>query len=197
MGRRAGSTHGSSRGGLGFAHPMGRHHYLRPDHGLHFLTMSAIVPFFQWCDNSLIAQAIRNSRVAFPVIENFHLFALTVLLGSLVVLVLRQFGLVYKSQPISDVASALRPWNRWSLAVMLASGLLLFLSEAMKCYGNTSFRVKMLFLFFALLFQFTIYNRVVASEDKVPPTDGKIVAGVALCLWFGVGLAGRGIGFLG
>jgi hypothetical protein len=159
--------------------------------------MSAIAPFFQWCDNSLIAQSIRNSRVAFPVIENFHLFALTVLLGSLVVLVLRQFGLIYKSQPISEVATALRPWNRWSLVVMLASGVLLFLSEAMKCYGNTSFRVKMLFLFFALLFQFTIYNRMVKNEGASAPIGGKVAAGVALCLWFGVGLAGRAIGFLG
>jgi hypothetical protein len=159
--------------------------------------MSAIIPFFQWCDDTMVSQAIRNSRVAFPVIENFHLFALTVLLGSLVVLVLRQFGLIYKTQPISEVASALRPWNRWSLAVMLTSGFLLFLSEAMKCYGNTSFRVKMLFLFFALLFQFTIYNRVVASEGTSAPAAGKIAAAVALCLWFGVGLAGRAIGFLG
>ena len=159
--------------------------------------MTAIVPFFQWCDNSLIAQSIRNSRVAFPVIENFHLFALTVLLGSLVVLVLRQFGLIYKTQPISEVANALRPWNRWSLAVMLVSGVLLFLSEAMKCFTNTSFRVKMLFLFAALLFQFTIFNRVAASEGKVAPAGGKIAAAVALCLWFGVGLAGRAIGFLG
>jgi hypothetical protein len=159
--------------------------------------MPSIVPFFQWCDNTAISQAIRNSRVAFPVIENFHLFALTVLLGSLVVLVLRQFGLVYKAQPIADVATALRPWNRWSLAVMLTTGVLLFLSEAMKCYGNTSFRVKMFFLFFALLFQFSIYNRIVKKEGASAPVGGKIAAAVALCLWFGVGLAGRAIGFLG
>jgi hypothetical protein len=159
--------------------------------------MSALTPFFQWCDNTVISQAIRNSRIAFPVIENFHLFALTVLLGSLVVLVLRQFGLLYKAQPISEVANALRPWNRWSLAVMLTSGILLFLSEAMKCFSNTSFRVKMIFLFFALLFQFTIYNRIVRNEDKSAPIAGKIAAAVALCLWFGVGLAGRAIGFLG
>ena len=55
----------------------------------------------------------------------------------------------------------------------------------------------MLFLFSALLFQFTIYNRVVASEGKSAPIGGKIAAAVALCLWFGVGLAGRAIGFLG
>ena len=159
--------------------------------------MLALVPFFQWCDDTPISQAIRNSRVAFPIIENFHLFALTVLLGSLVVLVMRQFGLIYRTQTISEVAKALRPWNRWSMVVMVISGVLLFLSEAMKCFGNTSFRVKMVFLFFALLFQFSIYNRLAASEDKVAPVSGKIAAAVALCLWFGVGLAGRAIGFLG
>jgi hypothetical protein len=159
--------------------------------------MSALISFFRWCDDTPVSQAIRNSRVAFPIIENLHLFALTVLLGSLVVLALRQFGLLYKAQPISEVASALRPWSRWSLALMLASGILLFLSKAMKCYGNTSFRIKMLLLFAALLFQFTIYNRAVASEDKVGPAGGRITAAIALCLWFGVGLAGRSIGFLG
>jgi Family of unknown function (DUF6644) len=159
--------------------------------------MSAIMPFFQWCDDSFLAQAVRNSRVAFPIIENFHLFALTVLLGSIVLLCLRQFGLVYKEQSISEIAAALRPWNLWSLAVMLTSGILLFLSEAMKCYGNTSFRVKMIFLFAALLFQFTIYNRLVKNEGASAPLGGKIAAAVVLCLWFGVGLAGRAIGFLG
>jgi hypothetical protein len=113
------------------------------------------------------------------------------------VLCLRQFGVLYKTQPISEVARALRPWNLWSLAVMLVSGILLFLSEAMKCYGNTSFRWKMLFLFAALLFQFAIYNRVVSKEGATAPAGGKIAAAVALCLWFGVGLAGRAIGFLG
>ena len=78
--------------------------------------MSAIVPFFQWCDDSLISQAIRNSRMAFPVIENFHLFALTVLLGSLVVLVLRQFGLIYK------VAAYLRSCNRAASLEQVESG---------------------------------------------------------------------------
>jgi hypothetical protein len=159
--------------------------------------MQAIMPFFQWCDDTALAQAIRNSRIAFPVIENFHLFALTVLLGSIVVLCLRQFGLILKAQAVSEVAAALRPWNRWGLAVMLTSGILLFLSEAMKCYGNTSFRVKMIFLFAALLFQFTIYNRMVKNEGASAPLGGKIAAGIVLCLWFGVGLAGRAIGFLG
>lgn len=159
--------------------------------------MPALAKFCQWCDGTWIAEAIRNSRVAFPVIENFHLFALTVLLGSVVVLALRQFNLILTNQSVAEVAGHLKPWNRWGLGVMLVSGVLLFLSEAMKCYGNTSFRVKMIFLFSALIFQFAVYNRLVDSQKSVRPMLGKVAAGLALFLWFGVGLAGRAIGFLG
>ena len=159
--------------------------------------MQAILPFFQWCDSCWVGQAMRNSRAAFPIVENFHLFALTVLLGTLIVLCLREFGVLYKTVPLQDVAAQLRPWNLWSLAVMLTSGVLLFLSEAMKCYGNTSFRVKMCFLFAALLFQFAVFNRIVKKQGPTTSISGKIAAAVALCLWFGVGLAGRAIGFLG
>jgi len=159
--------------------------------------IAILVPFFQWCDTTFISQGIRNSRVAFPIVENFHLFALTVLLGSVVVLSLRQFNLALTNQSVTEVATHLKPWNRWGLAVMLVSGVLLFLSEAMKCYSNTSFRVKMLFLFLALIFQFTVYNRQVAAEKNYKSDRGKLAAGIALFLWFGVGLAGRAIGFLG
>jgi hypothetical protein len=157
--------------------------------------MLALVPFFEWCEASWLGAAMRSSRLAFPIVENFHLFALTVLLGTLVVLCLRQFGVLYKTVPLPELASQLRPWNSWSLVIMLTTGILLFLSEAMKCYGNTSFRVKMLFLFAALIFQFTVYNRMVRKEGS--PKAGKVAAAVALILWFGVGLAGRSIGFLG
>jgi hypothetical protein len=197
MGQRAGSAHGSSRGRLGLSHPVGCHHHLRPHHGVHFLACKPSSPSFNGATTPPSPRPFATRALRFPVIENFHLFALTVLLGSIVVLCLRQFGLILKTQTISEVAAALRPWNRWGLAVMLTSGILLFLSEAMKCYGNTSFRVKMLFLFFALLFQFTIYNRIVKNEGASAPLGGKIAAGIALCLWFGVGLAGRAIGFSG
>ncbi len=157
--------------------------------------MTAIMPFFEWCDSCWLGTMIRNSRLAFPIIENFHLFALTVLLGTLVILCLRQFDVLYKTVPLPELAAQLRPWNLGSLAVMLVSGILLFMSEAMKCYANTSFQVKMLFLFAALIFQFTVFNRIVKNERST--TANKAAAAVALCLWFGVGLAGRAIGFLG
>ena len=46
-----------------------------------------------------------------------------------------------------------------NLIIILATGFLLFSSEAMKAYTNTPFQVKMLFLFSAIVFHYTIYGR--------------------------------------
>jgi hypothetical protein len=152
--------------------------------------MASLLPFFQWCDSSWLGVTIRNSASLFPVIEMFHLFALTILLGTTIILSFRLMGVMFRTQPFPELASSLMPWNLWSLVVMLVTGFLLFLSEAMKCYGNDSFRAKMLLLLTALLFRFAFY-------PKLTRNWGKLAAGVSLVLWFSVGLAGRAIGFLG
>lgn len=152
--------------------------------------MASIFPFFQWCDSSWLGSTIRNSQFLFPVIETFHLFALTILLGTTIILSLRLFGVMFRNQPFLELASNLKPWNSWSLAAMLVTGILLFTSEAVKCYGNESFRAKMIFLATALLFRFAVY-------PKLTQNWGKLAAGVSLALWFSVGLAGRAIGFWG
>jgi hypothetical protein len=152
--------------------------------------MASILPFFQWCDSSGLGTTIRNSAFLFPVIEMFHLFALTILLGTTLILSLRLLGVMFRQQAFPELAGSLMPWNLWSLVAMLTTGFLLFMSEAMKCYGNDSFRAKMLLLFTALVFRFALYPRLTRNW-------GKLAAGLSLVLWFSVGLAGRAIGFLG
>ena len=158
--------------------------------------MASLLSFFQGVDSSWIGTTIRNSQTLFPVIETFHLFALTILLGTTIILNLRLFGLLFSSQAIPDLTREIQPWNRWSLAVMLVSGTLLFTSEAMKCYGNTSFYAKMLLLSVALAFHFTIYPRL-TSKAGHSRLANKLAATASTALWFSVGLAGRGIGFFG
>ena len=76
----------------------------------------------------------------------------------------------------------------------ITSGILLFLSEAMKCYGSLPFFIKMGFLGAALVFTFT-YHRSLTKSDAPPPGLSKAAACVSVMLWFGVGLAGRAIAF--
>ena len=154
-------------------------------------------PLFKWCDDTWLGTTIRGSRVYFPIIETFHLFALTLLLGAVVILNLRLFGFILRRQPASQLAEDLAPWVFWNLVVILTSGSMLFLSEAMKCFGSGPFRFKMIFLFSAILFHFTIFRWVIRADENRTWRIGRWVTGVvSLALWFGVGLGGRAIGFL-
>ena len=51
-----------------------------------------------------------------------------------------------------------------SLALMFASGILLFLSEATKCYYSFPFWIKMSSLLLAILFTFTIKSCVIRKK---------------------------------
>ena len=96
----------------------------------------------------------------------FHLFGLTILLATTIVLSLRLLGVMFPQQTFPELASSLMPWNLWSLAVMLCTGFLLFTSEAVKCYGNYSFRAKMVLLFTALLFRFALYPQLTRNWES-------------------------------
>jgi hypothetical protein len=79
---------------------------------------------------------------------------------------------------------------------MLASGMLLFTSEAVKLYYHEAFWVKMTSLLLASLFTFTIVRRVAqAEESRVAPLWRKTAALVSIVLWSAGGWGGRWIGF--
>jgi hypothetical protein len=154
-----------------------------------------LLPLFKWVDSSWLSLEIRASTWQFAVIEMIHLLGLTMLLGSLMVLNLRLFGVGMLRQKTSDLARDLNAWLVTGLALILGTGVLLFFGEPMKLFGSPSFLVKMGLLFLAIVLQFTLFRRVADSNGSSPGMD-KFAATLSLLLWFGVGLAGRAIGFL-
>lgn len=157
--------------------------------------MQHLLPFFQWCDGTAVGQAIRDSRVLFPIIESVHLFGLTVLLGTVIVLNLRLAGFGLRHQPMALVAGSLAPLTFWSLIAMLATGFLLFCSEALKCYDSPPFFIKMAALFLAIVFHWTVFRRGVNSSAEWGRARRIVTVAVSTILWFGVAMAGRAIGF--
>ena len=156
----------------------------------------SVLSVFTWCENSSLGEAIRASKWLFPAIESFHLLALAVIGGAVLIVDLRLCGLGLKREPIAQLWNDSRPWLLGSYAVMIVSGLLLFTSEATKLYYHDAFWVKMSSLLLATLFTFTILRKVVtAAEPDVSPLRRKAVAIVSLILWTGVGVGGRWIGF--
>ena len=156
----------------------------------------SLLAFFEWCEQSGIGDAIRNSVWLFPIIEAFHLVGLGIVGGAVLVVDLRLMGVGLRRQPVARLAEDVEPWLLGSLALMFASGIPLFLSEAIKCYYSFAFWVKMTSLLLVVVYTFTVRRRVTRTVDiSTQPLIGRIAALVSLTLWAGVGWGGRWIGF--
>lgn len=152
-------------------------------------------PFFKWCDGTMLGAWVRSGTWQFPMIETFHILALAMLYGCVAVISLRLMGLLMRGWTVSGITKEVTPYLNWSLAVILTSGTLLYLSEAMKTVDNPAFWTKVTLLFLALIFHFTVVRRVTRA-DEVSRVKGFVVGAVSLVLWLGIGLAGRAIAFV-
>src|SRR5882672_5259760 len=162
--------------------------------------MPQLLTLCKWLEQTSVGAGVRESLWLFPAIETVHLFGIILLVGSTVAFDLRLLGFALREHSVSRLASRLLPWAWIGFAVQVLTGLLLFASEATKCYGNPAFRIKMLLLGLAganaLVFHLGLFRRVSAWDSAAAPPLGAKFAGVlSILLWLGIVAAGRWIGF--
>ncbi len=150
---------------------------------------------FDWFEYTTLGIVVRESVWMFPVIEAVHLLGLCLLGGVVLTVDLRMLGLGLRRQTIAELAGQLRPWLVCAVALLLVTGMLLFLSEAVKCYYSQSFLVKMITLPVALVFTFTVRARIAGAGGLEASARSRMAAAASMLLWFTVAAAGRWIGF--
>lgn len=154
------------------------------------------VEYFEMLEETGLGSVVRQSLWLFPVIEAVHLLGLCLLGGALLVVDLRLFGWGLKKQGIVELARYARWWMIGGVALMVATGVPLFLSEAVKCYYNTSFWVKMVTFPIALGFTFGVRELVIIRSESLETSfKTYLMGGASMALWFTVAAAGRWIGF--
>lgn len=156
----------------------------------------SLLHVFEWFEATSVGAMIRQSTWMFPVIEAMHLLALALIGGAVLVVDLRLFGWGLRRMSVRQLASDAQPWMVGSLIMMIITGVLLMLSEAIKCYYNVAFWWKMGFLAVAIIYTFTVRRRVIAMDDgRLGPLGARVAAAASVILWSGVGISGRAIGF--
>jgi hypothetical protein len=149
-------------------------------------------------DLSLPTQ-IRESAWLFPSLETVHVFALVLVVGSIIRVDLRLLGLANRERPFSQLAGEMLPWTWTCFAMAAVAGLLMFSSKAVTYYGNIPFRLKMLCLAFAglnmAIFHGFSTRQLNSWDSGVPPPQARIAGGMSLCLWTVIVATGRWIGF--
>ena len=58
----------------------------------------SFLPFFEWCGKTWLGTTVRDTVWAFPVIETFHLLALAILLGTVLIVNLSAIGVVLRGR---------------------------------------------------------------------------------------------------
>jgi hypothetical protein len=155
-----------------------------------------LLPLFESLEASAIGEFIRTSQWLFPAIECVHLLGLVVLGAAVLLVDLRLVGLLLARQPVREVGDSGHRLMLWGVAVMIATGVPLFLSEAIKCYYSQAFWVKITTLVPALVFALTVRRRVAASREGERSRAALVLTGaMSMALWFTVAAAGRWIGF--
>lgn len=145
----------------------------------------------QWIQDTAIGTSIRESIYTFPIIETIHVLGLAVSVGILVFLDLRLVGAGFVHALPSQIMNQLKTWYLTGFVIMFISGILLFWSEAAKCYTSDTFRMKVLFLFLAgvnaLFFEIKYVPQYSKWESSGPfPTGAKAVGWISIVCWMGV-----------
>jgi hypothetical protein len=153
-----------------------------------------------WLQASSLAVFIHKTPWAFTTIELVHVFAISLVIGTIAIVDLRLLGLASTKRPFTELARAVLPWTWAAFAVAVMAGSLLFISQASEYFVNTMFRIKIFIIVLAginmLIFELITVRGVKEWDTKpIPALPARLAGGLSLALWVLVVIFGRWTGF--
>jgi uncharacterized membrane protein len=161
------------------------------------LQLQELISYFE---NSALADNIRENDLLFPLIESVHVVSICLVVGSILVVDLRLLGLASLDRSVSRVTRGTLPLTWFAFAVAVASGSLMFISNATKYLENGYFIAKLLLIGAAGL-NMVIFHAISARnqpqwENQARlPLQARLAGGLSILLWISVVACGRWIGF--
>ncbi|MBC7917866.1 MAG: hypothetical protein H7Y28_08655 [Rhodoferax sp.] len=137
-------------------------------------------------------ESLRSHPFVFPALEVVHIVGIALLLGNLVLLELRLFGLG-KALAVMDLARLSLSLAAAGFGLAAASGLLMFASQAAELLGNRAFTMKMLLLAMAGCNAAWFHGR--GGWDR-PDALAKGQLIVSTLLWLSIIACGRWIAYI-
>ena len=145
---------------------------------------------------------LRESLWTYPIIESVHVLSLALFLGFAILLDLRLLGVGMRHVKVSELTEQILPWTFIGAAIMVVSGVLLFIGDPAKFYGSIFMRIKFLMLAAAVLNAWYFHH----STDyliRLPEWDGsmatpmraKVAAVASILLWCLIVAMGRWIAY--
>jgi len=155
-----------------------------------------VITFFQWLDQSALADFSKAYGGVFAIVQVVHILAMVVLGGMIITGDLRLLGILMRDIPSNSVLENTHKWLRPALAVAIVTGTYMASAIAMKTYHSSFFWAKMYWLMAGLVFVYLIRKPLLKFDHaSINPWILKLMAVASITIWFNVAGAGRWIGF--
>lgn len=157
---------------------------------------SVLLALAGWLDDAGLRAWASATPWVYPVANVLHVLGLALLVGGIGVVDLRMAGLWRRLSP-AELSRALTPIAIAGLALLLASGFVLFAADGRALAGSPVFRWKLLLVAMALAnaaaFRLVWHRRL--AETSAISVPARASAVLSLSLWFLVAILGRMIAY--
>jgi hypothetical protein len=159
-------------------------------------TWEGLLPFFAWMETTWFGVAGKEWGALFAVVQAFHLLAMALLGGAVLVGDGRLLGLVFTEYSADDILLKTHNLFVVSLIIVVLTGVFMACGVALKIYYLSVYWYKMIALVMAVCFVFFIRRPLFkAGIENINAVLVKLMAISSLMLWFTIAAAGRWIGF--
>ena len=162
--------------------------------------MQSITAFLEGLQASSWAVFIHKTAWAFTTVEVVHVFAVSLVIGTIMIVDLRLLGLASTKRPFAELSRKVLPFTWAAFALAVIAGLLLFISRATEYFVNPVFWIKMALIAVAginmMIFEFiTVRDVQKWNLNATPPPRARLAGGMSIACWVLVVVFGRLIGF--
>ena len=151
---------------------------------------------FDWLDQTYLADIAKAYGGVFAVVQMFHLAALSLMGGMVLVSDLRLLNVILKDVGSDTVIANTNRYFDIALVVLFVSGIFMSSAVAHKLYYNEMFWAKMSALLVGILSVYLIRRPLLRHlHSEINPWALRALAVSSICIWFTVAACGRWIGF--
>jgi hypothetical protein len=160
-----------------------------------------MLEWMEWLEATGISTTIREGTLYFPILDGLHLFGITFMFGSITMVDLRLLGWIFKRETVTDVFTQLIKWTWFGFGIVAISGVLLFVSEPVRCWTSPWFIAKMIFVGMgganAMVFDLKTFKHVQNWNSQLSlPGPARFAGAASLIIWTTVITLGRFFAFL-
>ena len=165
-----------------------------------WLKTTPLLDLANWMSNWPLREYVDAHFWFIPIAQTFHILAIAAAFGSVLMINLRVVELAGRNRTMAQIAHRYLPWIWWSLATLLASGIVMIVGEPVRELLNPCFWIKMILIVVAIAvsvwFQDSVRRNVVWWE--LTPERRIIIragAGGVVVLWLAIMAFGRWIAY--